>query len=244
MNLLKPTEFSLTAIVPYFNEEITLNRSVENLSKIKILDEIILVDDNSTDHSNNYGRILASSNNKIQYLRTPINLGKGGAVMHGLKNVSTTHIIIHDADLEYDPNDIYKMFDKLSNSNSLILGSRYLKNKNLNSKNMNYLLDKIEKVSTFFFNKIFKTKLTDIGSCYKLMPSQFLKQNKFFEKGFYMELEFLSKFVNQGGDVIEVPIDYFGRKKSDGKKNNIFIMIKFFITIFKISLKENRLFSR
>ena len=59
-----------------------------------------------------------------------------------------------------------------------------------------------------------------------------------------MELEFLSKFVNQGGDIIEVPIDYFGRKKSDGKKNNIFIMIKFLITVFKISLKENRLFNR
>ncbi len=238
MKKLKNRKFSLTGIVPYYNEQLTLRESVEKLNTINILEKIILVDDGSTDNSKKIGKDLASSHRKIHYLRTPKNFGKGGAILHGLKITTTTHVIVHDADLEYNPNDIYKMFKKLNNYNFMVLGSRYLKNKNLHNQNMSFVLDKIERLSTFFFNKFFNTELTDIGSCYKLMPCNFLKNNHFYEKGFFIELEFLSKFINSGGRIVEVPIDYYGRKGSEGKKNNIFIMINFLLKVFKISYKE------
>lgn len=233
-------QFSLTGIVPYFNEQLTLKESVEKLNTVSILEKIILVDDSSTDKSKKIGRDLASSHDNIQYSRTPTNLGKGGAILHGLKGITTTHVIVHDADLEYNPNDIYEMFEKLNDYNYMVIGSRYLINKNLYNLNMSFALDKIERLSTFFFNKFFNTALTDIGSCYKLMPCDFLKNNNFYEKGFFIELEFLTKFINSGGVIIEVPINYSGRKASEGKKNNIFIMLNFLLKVFKISYKERR----
>ena len=240
MSKLKNSKFSLTAIVPFFNEEITLEKSINKLNRIDIVSEIILVDDYSTDNSKYIGEKLASRNKKIKLLKTPTNMGKGGAIQYGLQEVATSHVIIHDADLEYDPNDIYDLFKNLTSSNLLILGSRYLKSKNLHSQNMNYLLDKIERISTFIFNKLNKTYLTDVGSCYKMMPINYLNNNKFSEQGFFIELEFLIKFINQGGEIIEVPINYFGRKKFEGKKNNIFIMFKFFFKVFYISIKERK----
>lgn len=240
MSRLKTSKFSLTGIVPFFNEEITLEESINKLSRIDIVSEIILVDDYSTDNSKYIGEKLASRNKKIKLLKTPINMGKGGAIQYGLKEVTTSHVIIHDADLEYDPSDIYDLFKNLTSSNLLILGSRYLKSKNLHSQNMNYLLDKIERISTFIFNKLNKTNLTDVGSCYKMMPTNFLINNKFSEQGFFIELEFLTKFINQGGEILEVPINYFGRKKFEGKKNNIFIMFEFLFKVFYISKREKK----
>jgi len=70
------------------------------------------------------------------------------------------------------------------------------------------------------------------------MSCNFLKNNHFYEKGFFIELEFLSKFINSLGRIVEVPIDYYGLKGSEGKKNNIFIMINFLLKVFKISYKE------
>ena len=103
---------------------------------------------------------------------------------------------------------------------------------------MGLTLNLIEIFSTRLFNKIFNTSLTDIGSCYKLIYN-FLIETTFKEKGFFLEIEFLSKFLENGGKILEVPINYFGRSKLEGKKNNIKIMIKFYFKVLSLGFKNS-----
>ena len=235
---MEKNNYTLTAIVPFFNEEQTIKESVKNLEKITLINEIILVDDCSSDSSSEKAKVLANTLDKVTYLRLKKNKGKGGAVLSAINSVSSSHVVIHDADLEYNPNDIVKMFNSLKNIDTFVIGSRYLENKKMRLENMSLMLNFIEVSSTKLFNNLFGTKLTDIGSCYKLIPYQFLSTNDFVETGFHTELEILAKFIQKGGFVTETPISYTGRKSADGKKNGILIMIKFFLKIFKLKYKK------
>ena len=234
---MKKNIYGLTVIVPFFNEEITLKKSVNRLNKVTIIKEIFLVDDCSVDESPKIGKLLEKNINKVKYYKTPINLGKGGAVVYPMKEVRTSHVVIHDADLEYNPDDIYKIFDTLTSNELIILGTRF-DSKNKNEVKMNLTLEYIEKMSTKLFNNLFKTNLTDIGSGYKLIPTDFLQKSSFTEKGFFFEIELLAKFLKNGGGIYEVPISYHARSKNEGKKNNSLIMLKFLIKVFIIRIKS------
>ena len=125
---------NLGVIVPFYNEELFLNQSVDRLIKQKIFHQIVLVDDCSTDSSLDIARNLSKNFDNIITVSTDRNSGKGAAVTKGLEFINTTHVIIHDADLEYFPEDIPEMFDQASlNSNSLILGSRTIGDKKRSS---------------------------------------------------------------------------------------------------------------
>ncbi len=236
---MENNHYTLTAIVPFFNEEKTIMESIKNLEKISLINAIILVDDCSSDSSPEKAKVLANTFDKVTYLRLKKNRGKGGAVLSAINNISSSHLVIHDADLEYNPNDIVKMFNSLKNIDTFVIGSRYLENKKMRLDNMSFMLNFIEISSTKLFNNLFETNLTDIGSCYKLIPHQFLSTNNFVETGFHTELEILAKFIQKGGFVTETPISYTGRKRADGKKNGILIMIKFFLKIFKLKYKKS-----
>ena len=100
---------TLSVIVPFFNEENTLKKSVDKLIKTKVADEIILVDDCSEDSSYSIGQKIEHENANVKLLKTTKNLGKGGAINYSLKKVSSDLIAIHDADLEYNPKDLVTM---------------------------------------------------------------------------------------------------------------------------------------
>ena len=121
---------NLGVIVPFYNEELFLEASVNRLIEQKIFQQIILVDDCSTDSSLDIAKNLSKNFDYINTVSTDKNSGKGAAVNKGLEFINTTHVIIHDVDLEYFPEDIPEMFDQASlNPNSLILGSRTIGDK-------------------------------------------------------------------------------------------------------------------
>ena len=92
---------NLSVIVPFFNEENFLEISVQRLLDNDIYNEIILVDDCSTDSSSSIATKLELENEKVIYLKTQDNGGKGYAVASAINLLSSTHTVIHDADLEY-----------------------------------------------------------------------------------------------------------------------------------------------
>lgn len=95
--------------------------------KQKFITEIILVNDASTDDSLRIANEMLNQDKRLSLINLKKNSGKGNAVKEALKEVQTSHVIVHDADLEYDPKDISLMFNKLSkNKDCLILGSRTL----------------------------------------------------------------------------------------------------------------------
>tara|TARA_B100000123_G_C25741156_1_gene434116 strand:- start:9314 stop:10021 length:708 start_codon:yes stop_codon:yes gene_type:complete len=226
-------DITLTAIVPIFNEEKYLLDSVTRLQKTNIFNEIILIDNCSTDASLAIAQNLKEKDSSILVLQTKNNDGKASAVQLGLNYVKTSHVVIHDADLEYFPDDIVEMFEVAKvNPNDLILGSRVIGNKE--RKNIYFTTYFGNRILSIMFSFINRYKVSDISTCYQMYSLKNIQKLNLNEKGFGMELEVLSKFIKLGIEIIEVPIKYEGRSYSEGKKiklsdalNIAFKMIKY-----------------
>ena len=223
---------SLGVIVPIFNEEKYLEESVGRLLKINAIKQIILVDDNSNDGSFELAKKLEEKNKIIQVLKTTENLGKGNAVKTGIEILDTDYVVVHDADLEYFPEDIAEMFEvSLQNPNNLILGSRTIGEKERN--NLYYFTYLGNKIFSYIFSILNSYKVSDIASCYWLLEVEKLKRIDIQEKGFAIEVEVLSKFLKLGHEINEVPIKYDARSYENGKKIKLKDAVQIFIKIIK-----------
>jgi glycosyltransferase involved in cell wall biosynthesis len=211
---------SLTVIIPFFNEEKTLSDSILRVLNENIDLKILLVDDKSTDGSLVIANKFVQNYQNINLIQNKSNLGKGAALSLSQKFIETSHVIIHDADLEYFPSDFHKLLAKSNQyPDSLILGSRFIGNKaRKNIYKRTYIANK---VMSLFFSLIHFVKITDIATCYKLLPAEFFKQVNIVEKGFSIEVEIVSKFLKHNKSVYEVPISYSGRSYEEGKKIKI-----------------------
>ena len=115
---------SLTVLVPIYNEEQFLEQSVERLIDSDIYQKILLIDNNSSDMSYEISKNLQKKYRKVSTHKTSDIAGKGVVVSFAKKLIETSHVVIHDADLEYFPSDIVEMFELAKkNPKSLILGS-------------------------------------------------------------------------------------------------------------------------
>lgn len=208
---------SISVIVPFHNEEVTLEKSVRSLIDNNIFKKIILVDDCSKDKSAEIALKIKSTHSFVEYIRVDKNYGKGHAVKMGIENIEASHVVIHDADLEYDPVDIAEMFEVAKTSpSSLILGSRTIGLKiRKNRYKKTYFGNKI---LTYFFSIVNFYKVSDIASCYWIVETDLIKKFDLKEKGFGIEVEVLSKFLNLNKEIIEIPISYSGRSYEEGKK--------------------------
>jgi dolichol-phosphate mannosyltransferase len=208
---------NLAVIIPFHNEKDFLKLSLKRLTDINIFDQIILSDDCSNDGSSEIAVNLANNNPIVEYVKAEKNSGKGDALNRAKQLIKTSHVIIHDADLEYFPSDIIEMFDLVEdNPESLILGSRFIGDKY--RKNLYVRTWIANRGMSLFFSLINFTHISDIASCYKLMPSSFFKNVILKELGFSIEVELLSKFLKTKKTIIEVPIKYEGRSYTEGKK--------------------------
>jgi glycosyltransferase involved in cell wall biosynthesis len=206
---------TLTVLVPAFNEENTISESLERLKNISIITKILVLDDGSTDNTKQLVENTALNNNKIKLMHFDTNNGKGAVLNKSREFITSDYVVIHDADLEYFPEDIEEMFKEV-NGDNLILGSRFIGNKKrINLYSRTFLANK---GMSLFFSLVNSTKITDVATCYKMMPSSFFKANSFTEKGFSIEIEMLSRFLKTSDQIIEVPISYKGRSYKEGKK--------------------------
>ena len=225
---------SLGVIVPFYNEEKFLKKSISRLLQLDIINQIVLVDDYSTDSSYSIAENISSMHSNIFLTQTSMNSGKGTAVKKGLELISTTHVIVHDADLEYFPEDIPEMFNQINHDEDcLVLGSRTLGSKE--RTNLYFFTYFGNKVLTILFSILNNRKLSDIASCYWLVKVESLKKINLSEKGFTIEVEVLSKFIKNKINIVEVPIKYHARSYEDGKKIKFKDGMKILFTIIKYS---------
>ena len=208
---------SLSVIVPFFDEEKTIEESLRRLLKIEIIEQIICVNDCSKDKSLEIVEQLKKEDSRIEIISNKVNSGKGFAVTSAKDFIKTSHLAIHDADLEYFPEDLIYMWKKVDNfEDSLVLGSRFIGNKSRkNIYKRTYLANRL---MSLFFSFLNLYKVSDIATCYKLFPNRFFQSIDLNEKGFSIEIEILSKFLKFNRSIIEVPIKYEGRSYSEGKK--------------------------
>ena len=227
----------ISIIVPVYNEEKSILYVIKELSnlKFKTFDkEIIVVDDGSIDKTK---EILNLNKHLIDKLYVnKINSGKGHAVKLGLQNSTGTHVVFHDADLEYDPLDLLKFENVFLKFNADgIVGSRFKYDKYIRSHNV---LNRIGNfILTSFFNILFNTTFTDIYSCYFAFKKELLLTNNLKINGFAQHAEILTNVIKKGKKFYEVPINYNGRNVDEGKKIRFYhffpVFFQFFIGRFK-----------
>ena len=224
--------YSLDVIVPFFNEEDFLEESVSNLIKANIHDHVYLVNNNSTDKSKEIALKIVERNNNITYLETSSRKGKGVGLMKAIEHINSTHTVIHDADLEYVPSDLIKMKQlSMKNPNSLIIGSRFIGDVTRDNKYKRTIF--ANKFLSKLFSLVHGSNISDIATCYKLIPSEDLINMNISEKGFSVEIEIISKYLKiKNSSVFEVPIGYVGRTFEEGKKISLYDGFQYLFKIF------------
>jgi glycosyltransferase involved in cell wall biosynthesis len=216
----------ISIIVPAFNEESTISIIADKLLNLYLVNnikkEIIIVNDSSTDNTDNLIQNIIKSNPtaEIKYIKHEKNLGKGAAIHSGIKNATGDYLIIQDADLEYDPSEINKLLKPvLEDYADVVYGSRFIGG---SPHRILFFWHTIgNKFLTFLSNFFTNLNLTDMETCYKLFKTSIIKAIPLQEKRFGFEPEITSKIAKiKGIRIYEVGISYYGRTYLEGKKIN------------------------
>jgi glycosyltransferase involved in cell wall biosynthesis len=208
----------LSIIMPVYNEARTVKASVKAALKsgLKgIKKQLIIVDDGSTDGTTAILKKIAKSGGPVKVVFMEKNSGKGSAICEGVKHIKGDYTIIQDADLEYDPADYNILLDPLLRGDAdVVFGSRFL------GTHRSFLFWHLiaNKILTFMTNLLYNTTLTDMETCYKLFKSPVIQGMKLRSKGFEIEPELTAKVLKQKCRIYEVPIHFYGRGYSEGKK--------------------------
>ena len=208
----------LSIIIPVFNEEKTILEILKKIKESLIGEntyEIIVIDDGSRDNT-----LKLLENNKSLFnklITNEINKGKGFAVIKGIEASEGKYIAFQDADLEYDPiefNNILKIYNEMDAD--IVFGSR-INYKNY-SRSHNFLNLIANKTLTLYFNILFNCTFTDIYSCYLSFRRDLINIDKLKCYDFGQQAELLCQIIKKAKKNYEIPINYNGRSKEDGKK--------------------------
>ena len=222
----------LSIVIPVYNEKNTLLDIIKKIDSLptSLKREIILVDDGSTDGTRDILKTLEGRSDILVKYKDK-NSGKGDSLKLGFKNSKGDYVIVQDADLEYEPDDYFKLLEKIESGKKIVVyGSRFMGH----YKDMSTLHYLGNKMLTLLTNILFGVTLTDMETCYKLFPGDFIRSLKLKANRFDFEPEITAKICKAGYKIVEVPINYYGRKHSEGKKitwkdgfNAIYSLIKY-----------------
>lgn len=205
----------LSIIIPTYNEANTIDAVLTRVFAQKIAGwekEVIVVDDGSVDGT---AMLLEKWKKKVMVIVLPHNQGKGAAVTKGLIEAQGDIIIIQDADLEYSPSDYPVLLAPFENDRvTVVYGSRFL-GAHLSTMFVYALGNKfVTLVTNIFYN----TTITDMETGYKAFRKEAVKNLDIQAKRFDFEPEVTAKLLRSGHQIYEVPISYYGRKFTEGKK--------------------------
>jgi glycosyltransferase involved in cell wall biosynthesis/phospholipid N-methyltransferase len=221
---------TLSVLVPVYNEEYLVEASLarlETLGDCPLLSrvKVIVVDDGSTDATpaalERFRRSLAArpwaSHFEWEFLRHERNQGKGAGIRTALERVDTQLAVIHDADLEYFPEDLKKMIPLfLEQQADAVFGSRFLSSDFRRVLFYRHAL--ANHFLTFLSDLVCDLNLSDVETCYKMVQTELLRSIPLQSRDFRIEPELAIKLAKRGARVFEVPIRYAGRGYQEGKK--------------------------
>jgi glycosyltransferase involved in cell wall biosynthesis len=208
---------TLSVIIPCYNEVETIEDVLDRVEAVGLADEILIVDDGSTDGTREVLReIEAQHRPNVRIIYRDRNQGKGAALVTAFQAASCDIFLIQDADLEYDPRDYPALLKPLQEGIAkVVYGSRFLGGPR---KAMNFWNMVANRCLTLVTNILYNAILSDMETCYKVSRAEVVKGMKIHARGFEFEPEFTAKVLKQRIRIYEVPISYNGREWDEGKK--------------------------
>jgi len=206
---------SISVIIPVYNEEKTIATIIAKVRAVNLSKEIIVVDDASNDGSLDIVKKLADKDMRIIHFER--NQGKGAALHAGIKSAKNDIVVIQDADLEYDPNDIVELITPIDQGKAdVVYGSRFVTGK---SRRIHFFWHQLANAGlTLFCNMMANLNLSDMETCYKAFKREVIQSIVLKEKRFGFEPEVTLKLAKKRCRFYEVGIAYFGRSYEEGKK--------------------------
>jgi glycosyltransferase involved in cell wall biosynthesis len=225
---------AISVVMAVYNEATTIAEIIRRIQAIDLDKEIIIIDDGSTDGTRAFladlARHAASDPgtmtppgsgcpvrvDNIRVLFQETNQGKGAALRRGFQEARGRIVIIQDADLEYDPQNFHRLIEPIERGEAdVVYGSRFLGGPHRVLFFWHYVGNKLLTTLSDMFTDL---NLSDVWTCYKALRREVLEQIHLKENRFGFEQEITCKIARNGWRVYEVPISYYGRTYSEGKK--------------------------
>ena len=206
----------LSILMPVYNEYTTLDSAVKEVLDVDFPCEIelVVVDDGSTDGTRELYPSFESDPRVSIHLHER-NQGKGAAIRTAASVATGDYLIMCDADLEYSPAEIPSLLAPvLAGDAEVVYGTRTFGSHNSYS----YLYVLGNKAVTTFANVLFNCYISDLETCFKLIPASLYQKLRVHETGFGMEAEITGKLLRSDIRPYEVPISYKARSRTAGKK--------------------------
>jgi len=203
--------------MPVYNEVSTVAHVIDCVLQQPCVEELIVVDDCSSDDSLKTLECLAAGNPRIKVFKHAVNQGKGAALRTGISKAGSRIVLIQDADLEYNPEEYETLIAPiLSNHGDVVFGSRFIGG---GVHRVLYFWHSIgNKLLTTLSNMATDLNLSDMETCYKAFRREIVQEIQIEEDRFGFEPEITAKVARMGVRIFEVPISYYGRTYSEGKK--------------------------
>ncbi len=233
--LTLPADFKLSVVIPVFNEQATIRQVIDSVAVLPIAKEIIVVDDASTDGTR---QALAECEKAagICVIYKPQNEGKGAALRTGFRRVTGDVVVVQDADLEYDPQDILGVIRPIVAGHAdVVYGSRFLNGEIGNCRGMHRFGNACLTGLSNWFTGL---DITDMETCYKAFRREVLASFEIRQPRFGFEPEVTARIARRNYRLTEVPIRYSPRGYAEGKKIGIKDLISTLLCIVRYGLAD------
>ncbi|WAB84021.1 glycosyltransferase family 2 protein [Microcella daejeonensis] len=225
----------LSVLMPVYNEAATLQKVVDRLLSISFPTEVefVIVNDGSKDATREILDGIVDPRVRVHH--QPKNAGKGSAIRKAVDLATGDYMIICDADEEYRPQEIPMLLQPvLDGEAEVIYGTRTFGS----HTSFSYWYVMGNKGVNLFTNIMYNAYISDVETCFKLMPLELYRSLDIKEKGFGMEAEVTGKLLARGHRPYEVPISYKARTREEGKKITAWDGVEALWILTKIRVKE------
>jgi glycosyltransferase involved in cell wall biosynthesis len=234
----RATGARLSIVMPVYNEAVTVACAIARVRAILVEHELIVIDDASSDGTRLILERLHREGQIDVLLTQDRNQGKGAAVARGVQYASGDIVVVQDADLEYDPQELPRLMEPIIDGRAdAVFGSRFTGS----PQRVLYFWHRVGNgFLTLVSNMLTNINLSDMETCYKLVRTDLMRSLPLTAKRFGIEPELTARLAQAGARIYEMPISYSGRTYAEGKKINWKDGVAAFWHIFRSNLLPPR----